>query len=159
MPLDALPLLKLPRLPFALDEAEPAHGGRFEELFRAGWLPVCERLLEPKPCGARPESTVLPCALNPREEDPAPPEVCGRAEGGRFAESCDERPLLFKPAEELLRVPAEEELNERTDVVRAAAAAGVVRATTLRFCTLADGRETFAPKCEAPRELALFGVA
>jgi len=41
----------------------------------------------------------------------------------------------------------------------AAAAAGVLRAMTLRFSTLEEGRDTLARMFEAPSELVRVGVA
>ena len=131
----------------------PAQGGRLLEFIRV----VCEvpgRFELPKPCGARPESVELPCAFQAR------PEACGRealllkeplgradcdcpADGGRFDESCDCRePLkvcaLFPPRPKfpaglLPRLAEKEpEFIVRTGMCEAAAA-GVERATTLRF--------------------------
>jgi hypothetical protein len=65
---------------------------------RAAAAEFAGRFELPKPCGARPESVVLPCALQVREEVFARAdefteadglEPCEAAEGGRFAESCD----------------------------------------------------------------------
>jgi len=106
-------------------------------------------------------------------------EVCGRAvfelnepvfrapcweyaEGGRFVESCDWR-ALFKPDIVLfwwpklpaVELPARFAAKLEEFMVRAgrcdAAAAGVERATTLRFCTACDGVETRPCILEAPR--------
>jgi hypothetical protein len=96
------------------------------------------------------------------------PPAC--AEGGRFAESSDARLLLrllcsaFPPfgVERAFSVP---ELcpNELEFTVRtfscAAAADGVVRAITLRFCTLAEGRATLLWALAAPNALEREGVA
>jgi hypothetical protein len=57
------------------------------ELVRAPPSEVDGRFELPKPCGARPESVVLPCALQERVF----------AEGGRLAESCDCRLALSPP--------------------------------------------------------------
>jgi len=54
---------------------EPAQGGRLLLFVRAADAEFDGRFVLPKPCGARPESVVLPCALQVRED-------------GRFAESC-----------------------------------------------------------------------
>jgi hypothetical protein len=168
--LDAPPLLLLPLLP------PRAQGGRSVGLMRA----VCgaaARFELPKPCGARPESVVLPCAfqLRPGAGDLEPllfmlfselfgreplalllKEPFGRApcdctvDGGRLDDCCEGRALL-KPWAVLpprLTLPAglfpprfaekEPEFIVRTGMWEAAAA-GVDRATTLRFCTLAEG--------------------
>jgi hypothetical protein len=95
--LEALPLLLPP----------PDQGGRLLEFMRVVCV-VAERLELPNPCGAWPESVLLPCAFQLR------PEACclealllkvllGReacdcpcdcdAEGGRLEESCDWRAL------------------------------------------------------------------
>jgi hypothetical protein len=74
------------------------------ELLRVVPTELDGRLELPKPCGARPESVVLPCALQVRPEVPP-----GRAElftvperapygpvvGGRLVESCDWRFALI----------------------------------------------------------------
>lgn len=148
----------------------PAHGGRFVEFMRE----VCEvdgRFELPKPCGARPESVALPCAFQVR------PELVGRElfvlpltapfaceeklAGGRFAESCDWRALfmLCVPFAPRPKLPAEllparlpeklEELNA-CDGKCEAAAAGVDRVTTLRFCTLAEGVAMRPLRLDAP---------
>ncbi len=175
--LDA-PLLLLPLLP------PRAQGGRSVELMRAV-CGVAARFELPKPCGARPESVVLPCAFQLRPEAGGLEvllfkELLGReplalllnepfgrallllneplgrapcdctADGGRLGDCCDGRALLkpcavFPPR---LTLPAgllppwfaekEPEFMVRTGMWEAAAA-GVDRATTLRFCTLAEG--------------------
>ena len=70
---------------------------------RAAEVEFAGRLVLPKPCGARPESVVLPCALHAREEvferadefaEADGLEPCAVAEGGRLAESCDWRLAL-----------------------------------------------------------------
>ena len=56
------------------------------ELFRIVLIELAGRLEAPKPCGARPESVVLPCALQERPELPGraalfvaePVVLCGR---------------------------------------------------------------------------------
>ena len=141
----------------------------------------------PKPCGARPESVALPCALQVRvagrevlllneaggREALLLMEDCGRtllelnepvfrapcceyAEGGRFAESCDWRAPL-KPDMVWfgrLKFPARFPAKLEEFMVRAgkceAAAEGVERATTLRFCTACDGVATRPCMLEAP---------
>lgn len=86
---------------------EPAQGGRLLLFVRAAEVEFAGRLLLPKPCGARPESVLLPCALQAREEvfecaagftEPDVREPCCIAEGGRLAESCDWR-LALNPGE------------------------------------------------------------
>lgn len=48
---------------------EPAQGGRLLEFGRAAAdTEFAGRFVLPKPCGARPESVELPCALQAREE-------------------------------------------------------------------------------------------
>jgi len=146
-------------------------------------LVVCEagRFELPNPCGARPESVELPCAFQVRPEaadreelllkEPLGRAACNcPADGGRFAESCDCRaPLkvcaLFAPR---LKFPAgllparfaekPPEFMVRTGMCEAAAA-GVERATTLRFCTLEDGVATRPCMFVAPMKLEWFGDA
>lgn len=95
------------------DAPDPAHGGRsarFDIVFEPDG-----RFALPKPCGARPESVVLPCALHVRLElalgrfvlllnvpfeRPAfrfavPLRLGCEADGGRFALSSDIRPELM----------------------------------------------------------------
>lgn len=92
------------------------------------------------------------------------------AEGGRFGECCDGRTLL-KPCALLPPRPkfpagplpprfAEKapEFKVRTGMCEAAAA-GVERATTLRFCTLEEGVATRPCEFEAPKKLERFGDA
>ena len=66
----------------------PAHGGRFVEFPRARFVPLfVERFELPNPCGARPESVVLPCALQERpvfeftEREELNVELCARVPG------------------------------------------------------------------------------
>ena len=90
------------------------------------------------------------------------PFVCEeKLAGGRFAESCDCRapfilwvPLVPRPKLPAgllpVRLPEElEELNAR-DGKCEAAAAGVERVTTLRFCTLAEGVAMWPFRLDAP---------
>jgi hypothetical protein len=159
---DAPPLLFPPR----------AQGGRLLEFIRAV-CGVAVRFVLPKPCGARPESVALPCAFQLRPEadcreallliEPFGREFCiCETEGGRFDESCDCRALLnvcvvFPPRPEFpagLLAPwladIEPEFMVRTGMCEAAAA-GVDRATTLRFCTLAEGVATLPCMFDAPK--------
>jgi hypothetical protein len=92
------------------------------------------------------------------------------AVGGRLDDGCDGRALLnagawFPPRPKLpagLFVPRfadmEPEFNVRTGMWEAAAA-GVDRATTLRFCTLAEGVATRPCMLDAPRKLECVGEA
>lgn len=162
----------------------------------------------PNPCGARPESVVLPCAFQLRPEaggldellllselfgrellalllnEPlgrellalllnVPPgrEFCGcAAEGGRLDDGGDGRALLklcvlFPPRPKFpagLLPPRfadrDAELIVRTGMCEAAAA-GVDRATTLRFCTLAEGVATRPRMFDAPKKLECVGEA
>jgi len=190
--LDAPPLLLLLLPP-------RAQGGRSVEFIRAV-CGVAARFELPNPCGARPESVVLPCAfqLRPGAGDLEPllfilfSELFGReplalllkepfgrallllneplgrapcdctADGGRLDDCCDGRALLkpcavFPPR---LTLPAgllpprfvekEPEFIVRTGMWEAAAA-GVDRATTLRFCTLAEGVATRPRVFDAPK--------
>jgi len=82
---------------------EPAQGGRLLVFVGAAAAEFAGRFELPKPCGARPESVELPCALQAREEvferadeftEPDGLEPCCMAEGGRLAESCDWRLAL-----------------------------------------------------------------
>lgn len=84
---------------------EPAQGGRLLLFVRAADTEFEGRFELPKPCGARPESVALPCALHAREEvlgradeftEADGLDPCTAAEGGRLAESCDWR-LALKP--------------------------------------------------------------
>jgi len=86
---------------------EPAQGGRLVLFVRAADTEFAGRFELPKPCGARPESVELPCALQVREEvfgraaeftEPDGLEPCCTLEGGRFAEGCDWR-LALNPDE------------------------------------------------------------
>lgn len=145
---------------------------------------VAERLELPNPCGAWPESVMLPCAFQLR-----PVELCGRealllkllvgredcdwdcdAEGGRLDESCDWRALLNPwgllpvraelPAGLLPPRFAEKEPEFMVCTgMWEAAAAGVERATTLRFCTLAEGVATRPCILDAPIKLECVGEA
>jgi hypothetical protein len=160
--LDAPPLLLPPR----------AQGGRLLEFMRAV-CGVAARLELPKPCGPRPESVALPCAFQLRPEAdcrevllliaPFAREFCiCETDGGRFDESCDGRALLNPcpvfplrpefPAELLAPWLAdiEPEFMVRTGMCEAAAA-GVDRAITLRFCTLAEGFATLPCMFDAPK--------
>jgi hypothetical protein len=83
---------------------EPAQGGRLLAFERAAVAEFEGRFVLPKPCGARPESVELPCALQVREEvfgradefiEPDGLEPCCMAEGGRLEESCDWRLALI----------------------------------------------------------------
>ena len=76
----------------------PAQGGRLLEFGRADVVEFDGRFVLPKPCGARPESVLLPCAFQVREgvlerfdgfTDADGLEPCEDTEGGRLAESCD----------------------------------------------------------------------
>lgn len=129
---------------------EPAQGGRLLVFVRAAAAEFAGRFVLPKPCGARPESVELPCALQAREEvfgradefsEADGLEPCEAAEDGRLVESCDWR-LALNPDE----VPADRAvlaavelpgLRAELFMVRAgrreAEAAGAVRAITLRF--------------------------
>ena len=103
--------------------------------------------------------------------EPLGREFCDcAADGGRFDESCDCR-VLFKPCAVLpprLAFPAgllapwfaetEAEFMVRTGMCEAAAA-GVDRATTLRFSTLAEGVATRPCVLDAPRKLECVGEA
>jgi len=146
---------------------EPAHGGRLLEPGRAA-VEFADRFELPKPCGARPESVELPCAFHAREElfgradeftEPDGLEPCCMAEGGRFVESCDWRLALnpdeVPPGRVVLAAVELPGLRVELFMVRAgrweADAAGAVRATTLRFCTLAEGVATRPWELEAPR--------
>ena len=146
------------------------HGGRSLEFRRA----VCDvegRFELPKPCGARPESVTLRCAFQERPEfdgravfELPLTEPFGREEklaGGRLAESCDWRALLrfCAPLKPRAKLPAEVlpgRLPEKPEELNAcegrceAAAAGVERVTTLRFCTLAEGVAMRPCMLEAP---------
>jgi hypothetical protein len=133
----------------------------------------------PNPCGARPESVVLPCALQERpafefvERMELLAEVPGRAPGcvayaGRPARRSEAR-LELSPLVGLDIACATAELAPRfakeLDVFIVctaecdAAAAGVLRAVTLRFSTRADGVATWLPMFAVPRELARVGEA
>ncbi len=122
----------------------------------------------PKPCGARPESVVRPCALHERLEFAVAPDRAPGcvAYGGRLEESSDWR-LALKPLDvfdiecAIAVVPprAIEPLFIVRDGECDAAAAGVVRAITLRFATLEEGVATCLPIFAAPSELARAGEA
>jgi hypothetical protein len=163
----------------ALDPREPAHGGRFAESMRCVLISLLGRFEPPKPCGARPESVALPCAFQDRFELP------GRAElfivdpervpncpafGGRLAEIWDCRLALIPFGallEDIERAAVEEGArpaeNAPEFMVRAgecaAAAAGVLRAITLRFCTRAEGVAMRPFRFAAPNELVREGAA
>jgi hypothetical protein len=220
--LDAPPLLRL-----------PAQGGRSLEFIRAV-CGVAVRFELPNPCGARPESVVLPCAFQLRPvaggldellllselfgrepfalllneplgrellalllneplgrellalllneplgrellalllNEPLGREFCGcAADGGRLDDGCDGRALLklcalFPPRP---KFPAgllppwfadrDAEFIVRTGMCEAAAA-GVERATTLRFCTPAEGVATRPRTFDAPKKLECVGEA
>ena len=79
-------------------DPEPAQGGRFAELLRDTPVELDGRLELPKPCGARPESVALPCALQARVELPERAPGCA-ADEGRLAESCDWRLALIPRVE------------------------------------------------------------
>lgn len=147
---------------------EPAQGGRLLEPERAAAVEFEGRFALPKPCGARPESVELPCALQAREEvferadeftEADGLEPCCKAEGGRLEESCDWRLAPIPDGVPADRpVPAAGELpglRVELFMVRTgkwdADAAGAVRAITLRFCTLAEGVATRPWELEAPR--------
>jgi hypothetical protein len=207
--LDAPPLLRL-----------PAQGGRSLVFIRAV-CGVAVRFELPNPCGARPESVVLPCAFQLRPEvggldkllllselfgcellalllneplgrellalllneplgrellalllnEPLGREFCGCvADGGRLDDGCDGRALLrlcalFPPRPKFpvgLLPPwfadRDAEFIVRTGMCEAAAA-GVDRATTLRFCTLAEGVATRPCMFDAPKKLECVGEA
>jgi hypothetical protein len=131
-------------------------------------------VLLPKPCGARPRSVALPWAAQFRAFPIAPGLFAApSAEGGLFCESWFWRftaAVSFCVVGRLLRAavrfatllpgrPADRLLvfMVRTGI-REAAAAGAVRATTLRFCTAAGGIEP-ALMLAAPNELCRVGVA
>ena len=82
----------------------PAQGGRLLELVRGVAVEFAGRFVLPKPCGARPESVLLPCAFQVRADEFARAdefteadglEPCAPAEGGRLAESCAWRPAFI----------------------------------------------------------------
>jgi len=111
-----------------------------------------------------------PLALLLNEPFGREPCIC-ETDGGRFDESCDCRALLnvwallFPPRPELaagLLAPwfadIEVEFIVRTGMCEAAAA-GVDRATTLRFCTLAEGVATRPRVFDAPKKLECVGEA
>ena len=87
---------------------------------------------------------------------------CCPAEGGRFEDCCDGRTLLkrcelFPPRSKFPAgllfprlAPKEPEFMVRTGMCEAAAA-GVERATTLRFCTLFEGVATRPCAFDAPK--------
>ena len=162
-------------------EPEPAQGGRSERLRCTDCVVLfCGVLEPPKPCGARPRSLVLPCASQLR-----PPVVplarllfAPLTAAGLFCESwfcrADIAALfgaveLFDVAERLavcvlvamLFVGRPDEspvvVMVRTGVCEAAAP-GVVRAITERFCTDAGGVATCALMLAAPNELCRVGV-
>jgi hypothetical protein len=171
-------------------------GGRSLEFIRAV-CGVAARFELPNPCGARPESVVLPCAFQLRPEagglevllfkellgreplalllnepfgrallllnEPLGRAFCDcAADGGRFDDGCDGRALLklcalFPPRPKFpagLLPPRfaekEPEFIVRTGMCEAAAA-GVDRATTLRFCTLVEGVATRPRAFDAPK--------
>jgi hypothetical protein len=129
----------------------PAHGGRLLELIRAvDCVLFVGRFDEPKPCGARPESVALPCALQLR------PVVVERAElmdaeGGRLAESCACR-LALIPCGLLFGLTPCVWALCRKDAVEDTlpACPAPTPEVFIRFCTLTEGVETwpceFAPK-------------
>jgi len=137
----------------------PAFGGRSARFAPA--VVFAGRLELPNPCGARPESVALPCAFQLRPLLPllrAALPFC--PEGGRLAFSCDARFALML---ELLRAPnvefprdAPAPLFIETCEVPAA---GVVRAMTLRFSTLLDGRATLPRAFAAPSALVRVGAS
>jgi len=122
-----------------------------------------EVLLLSEPVGREPLALLLnqplgrqPLLLN----EPLGRAFCDcTADGGRLDESCDCRPLL-NPCVLLPPRLAEKEPEfiVRTGMCEAAAA-GVERATTLRFCTLEEGVATRPCEFDAPRKLEWFGDA
>lgn len=112
----------------------------------------------------------LPCALHERAPldafDLAPLLPGCVAYGGRLEESSERRlelsPLAFDVECAIVEL-APRVANEDVFIVRTeeceAAAAGVVRAITLRFSTFLEGVATFPRMLAEPRALARVGVA